>query len=388
MSVKIFNINVGEGDCLLIRTETISIMVDCGKFNNNVKKTLTENKITKLDLVIATHIDNDHICGLCDLLKEIKVDNILFNGFHHIPLEKSNNIPKEISKEIFNKLKSYSSYFKISNNNETIITAEQSFLLSDIINERKIAWNTLLGGERLSVDNKKEINFNDFTIKLLSPNDTKLKDTYNQYRKFIYEKTGELLGKDKLEDISKSLYEIALYENNVNIEEYCINAVLPLSANSIHKLATENTTKDTSITNGASLAFILEIENKTILMLGDAHPDVVISSLKQLNEGRISYFNAIKVAHHGSAKNTTSELLEHIDSPIYIFSGGDVNSKPSEYTISKIIDREIPDNQIAYQRSLYFNRDDNKIVNNFKKATNVADELSFKIIINKEMIEL
>lgn len=387
MSVKIHNINVGAGDCFIIQSNTISIMVDCGKYNQHVKDVLSKNKIKKIDVIIATHIDNDHISGLCDLLKEVPVDNILFNGFHHIPIGKSSNIPKEISREIFNKLRSYSSYFSILSNNETIVNAKRSFSLSEIIKEKAISWNTLLGGERLSVDNTKEIKCNGFTIKLLSPNDTKLKSTYSQYRRFIYEYTGTLLEKDKLEDITNSLYEIALSKNEVKIEEYCINAVLPLSANSIHKLATENTTKDTSVTNGASLAFILEIEDKSILMLGDAHPEVVINSLKQLHGERMSYFNAIKVAHHGSAKNTTSELLEHIDSPIYIFSGGDVKSKPSEYTISKIIDREIPNNHIVHQRSLYFNRDDNKIIHNFKKATNVANELSFKIINNK-MIEL
>ena len=44
MAVEIFNINVGSGDCLLICTDNLSIMIDCGKYNKNVKAILKENR--------------------------------------------------------------------------------------------------------------------------------------------------------------------------------------------------------------------------------------------------------------------------------------------------------------------------------------------------------
>lgn len=387
MSVVIHNINVGIGDCFLIISENSSIMVDCGKFNNNVKRVLKDNDIKKLDLVIATHIDNDHISGLCDLLKEVKVDNILFNGFHHIPIEKSTNEPQIISDDTYSHMKNYSSYFNIHRPFESQVNAEESLSLSEIIKRENIAWNNIINGERLSVDNKIQFEHNGIKIQLLSPDDEQLQNTYNEYRKFIYAKTGKLLAKDKLEDLTRSLYDMAMGEYIIKSDEYSINAVLPLTLTSVNKYANESHKTDLSPANKASLAFTLEIEGKIILMLGDAHPDIVSKSLKKQYDGKQVFFDAIKIAHHGSSKNTTTELLSIIDSPIYIFSGGDTNKKPSEYTISKIINREIPIDKFE-KRVLYFNRDENKIVGNFKRSNNLQQELSFEVKTNQTQITL
>ena len=44
MAVEIFNINVGSGDCLLICTDNLAIMIDYDKYNKNVKAILKENR--------------------------------------------------------------------------------------------------------------------------------------------------------------------------------------------------------------------------------------------------------------------------------------------------------------------------------------------------------
>lgn len=387
MAVVINNINVGIGDCLLIISDNKSIIVDCGKFNQNVRSTLADNNIEKLDLVIATHIDNDHISGLCDLLSEVPVGNILFNGFHHIPIEKSTNDPQSISNDVYESLKNYSSYFNINRPLESQVNAKESLSLSEIIKKKNIAWNSIINGERLSVDNKIKFVYNGVKIQLLSPSDDELKKTYYEYRKFINEKMGKLLAKDKLEDLSRSLYDMAKGEQYISSDEYHISAALPLNVKFVEQYANENQGTDTSISNMASLAFVLEIEDKKILMLGDAHPDIVARNLKKIYNGNSVVFDAIKIAHHGSSKNTTTELLSIIDSPIYIFSGGDTNKKPSEYTISKIINREIPTDKFA-KRILYFNRNDNKVVGNFERSNNLQRDLSFEVKTNQTQITI
>jgi beta-lactamase superfamily II metal-dependent hydrolase len=68
------------GDCLILETETgknsTTILIDGGPyqtFEKDLKPTLQKLPINgRLDLVVLSHIDNDHIIGLLDLLAEIK----------------------------------------------------------------------------------------------------------------------------------------------------------------------------------------------------------------------------------------------------------------------------------------------------------------------------
>ena len=68
------------GDCLILESETgknsTTVLIDGGPyqtFEKHLKPTLQKLPIKgKLDLVVLSHIDNDHIIGLLDLLEEIK----------------------------------------------------------------------------------------------------------------------------------------------------------------------------------------------------------------------------------------------------------------------------------------------------------------------------
>src|SRR4051812_5304198 len=68
-----------DGDCLLLTSDSgKNVLVDGGHYANTFRKCtlpslldLTGRK-QKLDLVIVTHIDADHIVGLLDLLDHYK----------------------------------------------------------------------------------------------------------------------------------------------------------------------------------------------------------------------------------------------------------------------------------------------------------------------------
>ena len=63
--------------------------------------------------------------------------------------------------------------------------------------------------------------------------------------------------------------------------------------------------------NGSSIAFILESDNKKYIFLGDAHPSVVIDSLKSIGTTKSNPLEVelLKVSHHSSSYNTNEELL-------------------------------------------------------------------------------
>ena len=79
-------LSVGQGDGIFIHTDSgKTILIDCGSSDNDslyeytIEPFLLSKKVPVLDYVIVTHMDNDHISGIKDLLTagKIKVKNIL-----------------------------------------------------------------------------------------------------------------------------------------------------------------------------------------------------------------------------------------------------------------------------------------------------------------------
>lgn len=72
-------IDVGQGDCILISTpENKNILIDGGDENSEriIKSYLKKRKIKKLDIVIATHFDKDHIGSLDYIIDKFNVGKV------------------------------------------------------------------------------------------------------------------------------------------------------------------------------------------------------------------------------------------------------------------------------------------------------------------------
>ena len=71
-------INVGKGDCILIRSAEGNYMIDTGYSNTSDKmlKYLNERNVTELEGLIITHFDKDHVGGASALIKKIDVKKI------------------------------------------------------------------------------------------------------------------------------------------------------------------------------------------------------------------------------------------------------------------------------------------------------------------------
>lgn len=81
--------DAGIGDCNVIRLikddgTQYAIMVDCGKYTQAIKEYVRDVLHNHIDLLIATHIDGDHILGLTNMLSNhegLLVDNIWYNSY-------------------------------------------------------------------------------------------------------------------------------------------------------------------------------------------------------------------------------------------------------------------------------------------------------------------
>lgn len=82
-NLRVIFLDVGQGDAILVQTpEGKNILVDGGPDKNVVYKLDSYIPITKrkIDLMIATHADLDHISGLAEVLYRYEVKSVLDNG--------------------------------------------------------------------------------------------------------------------------------------------------------------------------------------------------------------------------------------------------------------------------------------------------------------------
>lgn len=74
-------IDVGQGDCTLIKSGGRSMLIDSGESGNDktVLDYLEKEKITKLDYVVITHMHTDHMGSMAKILQGVEVDNIIMS---------------------------------------------------------------------------------------------------------------------------------------------------------------------------------------------------------------------------------------------------------------------------------------------------------------------
>jgi len=96
--------------------------------------------------------------------------------------------------------------------------------------------------------------------------------------------------------------------------------------------------EDKTTPNGSSIACVLEFKSKSALLLGDAHPGLVLESLLRLSPVAPFKTDCVKVSHHGSKANTSAELAKHLHSPKWIFSSNGATTKhPNPEAIARIL---------------------------------------------------
>ena len=145
--------------------------------------------------------------------------------------------------------------------------------------------------------------------------------------------------------------------------------------------------KDKSKSNGGSISFILEYKDKRIIFLGDAHEDIILENLEMyIKNTGISYFDAVKVSHHGSLKNNFT-WIEKINAKRYIIStNGKRHNHPDKEVIAKILQCN------SEEKIIYFNYyldlckelDDKELKDKYNYSIEVGDgESILKIEVNE-----
>lgn len=293
-----------EGDCFWIRYGDVdnshNILIDGGRKRaagliKEFMLQLPEGE-RKLDLLVVTHIDRDHIEGILDLIGDsslqLTIADIWFNAYHHLRDESMGAVMGE-------------------NLSKTILA-------------RNWPWNMAFGGNAVKIaDDGRPRTIplaGGMILTLLSPNTVKLQDLAP-----VWEKEWLKATTPKHEDTVKP-------PAPGDSEE--------LGTIDINVLAASPLKRDTKEANGSSIAFILEYNGRRALFAADAHPDLLLQNLQRsmLEKGEKLKIDAFKVPHHGSKNNISKELLECIDCPTYLVStSGSQFHHPDYAAVAKIL---------------------------------------------------
>lgn len=380
-----------NGDCFLISAGNEvkkHILIDCGyveTYKKFLKKDLLEiaERKEKINLMVITHIDADHISGAIKFIEEnnrqgfIDINEVWFNAYRHLQIPKKNNTELEDSEtEILEReIALGKSFLKKANELGIVkneISAEQGSTLGGLLLQGNYKWNGLFGGKAVMAKDTKTINIDDFKITILSPNEDKLNKLKEEWiKKLKIKKWNFNINDNELFDDAYEFMQLMSEELTVESKEVS-KIIQENSLNRLEEYIHGVYPNDDSASNGSSIALLIELHEKKLLFLGDAHPDIIYNNLMQISDCK---FDVVKLAHHGSLKNTTSELAKILTSTKYLFStngNGDKNQHPDVQTIVKLLAANSDS-----KKQLYFNyKTENS---NFFGNTELKEKYNYEI---------
>lgn len=106
-------------------------------------------------------------------------------------------------------------------------------------------------------------------------------------------------------------------------------------------LATKSTRVDGKAANGSSIAFVFEWGTHRLLLAADAHPDVLTAGLARLaaedGTARVR-LDAVKLPHHASSANVTTEWIGAVDCPDWIVSSNGARfNHPDDVALARVV---------------------------------------------------
>lgn len=98
---------------------------------------------------------------------------------------------------------------------------------------------------------------------------------------------------------------------------------------------------DTSVPNLASIVVLAEVAKKSILLTGDARGDKVLEGMelvRRLAPGGTLHVDVLKMPHHGSDRNLDPVFFQRLTADHYVFSGNGENGNPERATLQMLLD--------------------------------------------------
>ncbi|KOO57498.1 hypothetical protein WH43_15815 [Rheinheimera sp. KL1] len=358
LTVKMYK--AGNGDCISIETQSEFVLIDGGtaqSFDDWKEHIIGRER--KIDSVIVTHIDNDHVNGVIKLLTHPdcpSIDKIYFNGAEQLFGQLSTS-----GIDFRSDMKMQALYEENSQvGDKDLIGYSEGTSLSYVLSNIGYISNDVVSGQALYREICACFDIGLLKFNVIGPDLHAL----SELKKVWEEKLEERNIKPRI--ISKSYCDsFERYVSSIQQTKLCKHTISHEEKNTIEGLAYLPYDDDNSITNKSGFSFLIEFEGKKILYLGDSNAQIIISWLDGLNLARIKV-DAVKLAHHGSRNNTSLELLNRIECDKYLIStNGKLHGHPDLETLARIAIVNA-----SKHTEIHFNYDLNTIPEWFKAELN------------------
>jgi hypothetical protein len=312
-----------------------------------------------LDLVVATHIDADHIAGLLEFFKcngnsqaptLIQVENVWHNSLRSLSTapDASANLTVDDSDLLF-EIRRRGYPMPTGTEVEPVeISARQGSSLAALLLGGGYLWNGGNGTQSINSVDRPILKLpRDIRIRVIGPSVTRLEDLNRQWIAELRRNgfTGKIGVNDVFDDAFEFLCAFEKLRSAVGTQPTTISVSADRSLGDVYL-------PDNSVTNGSSIALIVELGTSQLLFLGDSWAEDIEATLRALPDATFPViFDAIKISHHGSLHNTSPALLELVDSPIFLISSsGESHNHPDIEVLRAIVDRPS-----TFKRHLYLN---------------------------------
>lgn len=323
------------------------ILLDAGyerTFRNVIvnELNLIEKKNENIDLCIITHIHDDHIGGIISFVNAVNAgrqNDIVLQWWFNPPRissltlkqQKLNSIAASIGQaDILTSYLNFRNALPIS-----------PIIYSEIVHE--------IDGLEISILSPDQIGLNKLT------------------KKYINSK----IAVEKIED-EKTSRAVASKNRDYHIR--------------VEEFDFKGWKEDVNIENGSSIVLLTKFQGKTILWLSDSFPSIVIKSLEKLGYSKTNRLvcDYVKIAHHGSLGNNSSELYQIIKCQNYILStdGYNLHGLPTKACLVQILTNPQRNSEDHYK--FYLTCKDDTLLKIFDvDGDDIWKRLNFEIIYPK-----
>jgi beta-lactamase superfamily II metal-dependent hydrolase len=249
----------------------------------------------EVELLVVTHIDNDHIVGPLALLDDdrldVRIGEVWFNGWDQL-----------VSADLMGE--------------------KEGVALSKAIKRRKIKHNAVAGKKAIVDPGSGRPPTHrlpgGLELTVLSPGLAQLK---------------------KLRDE----WDAAIAESEPEPPKDLLGGAIETD---VRKLAAAPFKSDAAPANGSSIVLLAEYDGRRLLLAADSFAPVVAAALGRLGAtpSKRLRLDGYKVSHHGSRGNNSSDLLDLVDCRIYLFStSGNRFRHPHDECVARVLVHGGPD---------------------------------------------
>lgn len=326
-----------KGDCFLIHAGTeeapVLILVDggpAGTWEQHLRprlQTLRDERIAAgligdydplvIDLVIVSHVDDDHINGVIDMFREV------------FEMAKADETSPFDIRGLW-----HNSFDEVIGNDEVTVGAAQfgaaSFapLMDEAEDQKTFDAGLILQSVSQGHELRELAGPEGLDIPINAGFPTLIRTTEGEI-------TTRELGGIALTVIGPRPAELAeLQEKHDDWLEEQKRKGTPITPGSMLQSLT-----DKSVANLSSIVLLAERDGRKALLTGDARSDFVMKGLEEtglIEPGGSLEVDLLKMPHHGSDRNVDEDFLARVTAPAYLFTGNGEHGNPERGTFEML----------------------------------------------------